>query len=53
MESFTGFGTYIVSFLVVLTVLVFVHAGTERVNVVYRRGDGAIGWIDPPERGTP
>ncbi|QRE75196.1 ribosome hibernation-promoting factor, HPF/YfiA family [Methylobacterium aquaticum] len=34
-------------------VLVFVHAGTERVNVVYRRGDGAIGWIDPPERGTP
>ncbi|GJD49180.1 Ribosome hibernation promotion factor [Methylobacterium crusticola] len=34
-------------------VVVFVHAGTERVNVVYRRGDGAIGWIDPPERGTP
>ncbi|MBY0297711.1 MAG: ribosome-associated translation inhibitor RaiA [Methylobacterium sp.] len=34
-------------------VLVFVHAGTERVNVVYRRTDGAIGWIDPPERGTP
>ncbi|WP_298957711.1 ribosome-associated translation inhibitor RaiA [uncultured Methylobacterium sp.] len=34
-------------------VLVFVHAGTERVNVVYRRSDGAIGWIDPPERGTP
>jgi regulator of sigma E protease len=25
MENFTGFGTYIVSFLVVLTVLVFVH----------------------------
>ncbi|MGY2050101.1 ribosome hibernation-promoting factor, HPF/YfiA family [Methylobacterium sp. JK268] len=34
-------------------VLVFVHAGTNRVNVVYRRSDGAIGWIDPPERGTP
>ncbi|ACA16651.1 sigma 54 modulation protein/ribosomal protein S30EA [Methylobacterium sp. 4-46] len=34
-------------------VLVFVHAGTDRVNVVYRRSDGAIGWIDPPERGTP
>jgi ribosomal subunit interface protein len=34
-------------------VVVFVHAGTDRVNVVYRRSDGAIGWIDPPERGTP
>ncbi len=29
-------------------VVVFHHAGTGRVNVVYRRGDGAIGWIDPP-----
>jgi ribosomal subunit interface protein len=29
-------------------VLVFHHAGTGRVNVVYRRHDGAIGWIDPP-----
>lgn len=29
-------------------VLVFRHAGTSRVNVVYRRGDGTIGWIDPP-----
>ena len=29
-------------------VVVFVHAGTGRMNVVYRRGDGAIGWIDPP-----
>lgn len=28
--------------------LVFIHAGTGRVNVVYRRGDGAIGWVDPP-----
>ncbi|MCJ2136607.1 HPF/RaiA family ribosome-associated protein [Methylobacterium sp. J-026] len=28
-------------------VLVFVHAGTGRINVVYRRGDGAIGWVDP------
>lgn len=27
--------------------LVFLHAGTGRVNVVYRRHDGAIGWIDP------
>ena len=29
-------------------VLVFLHAGSERVNVVYRRHDGAIGWVDPP-----
>ncbi len=29
-------------------VVVFVHAGTGRVNVVYRRRDGAIGWVDPP-----
>jgi ribosomal subunit interface protein len=28
--------------------LVFVHASTGRVNVVYRRSDGAIGWVDPP-----
>ena len=28
--------------------LVFLHAGTGRVNVVYRRSDGAIGWVDPP-----
>jgi ribosomal subunit interface protein len=29
-------------------VVVFHHAGTGRVNVVYRRHDGAIGWVDPP-----
>ena len=28
-------------------VLVFRHAGSGRVNVVYRRPDGNIGWIDP------
>ncbi len=28
--------------------LVFQHAGSARVNIVYRRTDGAIGWIDPP-----
>ena len=28
--------------------LVFHHAGTGRLNIVYRRTDGAIGWIDPP-----
>jgi ribosomal subunit interface protein len=29
-------------------VVVFLHAGTGRVNIVYRRRDGAIGWVDPP-----
>ena len=28
-------------------VVVFEHAGSRRVNVVYRRRDGAIGWLDP------
>jgi ribosomal subunit interface protein len=30
------------------TVMVFRHAGHGRVNIVYRRGDGNVGWIDPP-----
>lgn len=29
-------------------VVVFRHAGNGRMNVVYRRRDGNIGWIDPP-----
>jgi ribosomal subunit interface protein len=28
-------------------VVIFEHAGSGRVNVVYRRRDGAIGWVDP------
>jgi len=28
-------------------VVIFAHAGSGRVNVVYRRQDGAIGWLDP------
>lgn len=28
--------------------LVFRHAGHGRINVVYRRGDGHVGWVDPP-----
>ena len=28
-------------------VIVFRHAGTSKVNLVYRRRDGNIGWIDP------
>lgn len=30
-------------------VVVFRHANTGRVNVVYRRGDDNIGWIDAPD----
>lgn len=33
-------------------VVIFVHAGTGRVNIVYRRSDGAIGWVDPPAGGA-
>lgn len=29
-------------------VVVFQHGGTGRVNIVYRRGDGNVGWVDPP-----
>jgi ribosomal subunit interface protein len=32
-------------------VVVFRHAGHGRVNLVYRRPDGHIGWIDPPAIG--
>ena len=30
-------------------VMVFRHAGSGRVNLVYRRRDGNIGWIDPAQ----
>lgn len=29
-------------------VVVFRHAGHGRINIVYRRPDGHIGWVDPP-----
>src|SRR6266851_7599285 len=29
-------------------VVVFRHAGHGRINLVYRRADGHIGWINPP-----
>ena len=32
-----------------LPVLVFRNAGSKHLNVVYRRHDGHIGWIDPQE----
>lgn len=33
-------------------VLVFLHGGSGRVNIIYRRADGNIGWIDPPTVNT-
>lgn len=30
-------------------VIVFRHAGHGRINIVYRRPDGHIGWVDPPQ----
>jgi ribosomal subunit interface protein len=30
-------------------VVVFRHAGHGRINLVYRRADGHIGWVDPPK----
>ena len=31
-------------------VVLFRHAVSGRVNLVYRRADGNIGWVDPPEK---
>jgi hypothetical protein len=28
-------------------VVLFQHATSSRLNIVYRRRDGAIGWLDP------
>jgi len=28
--------------------LVFQHGSSGRVNIIYRRADGNLGWIDPP-----
>ncbi|MFJ5487538.1 ribosome hibernation-promoting factor, HPF/YfiA family [Hansschlegelia beijingensis] len=33
-------------------VVVFRHASHGRVNIVYRRSDGNVGWIDPPSGGA-
>lgn len=32
-------------------VVVFRNAGHGRMNIVYRRADGNVGWIDPPPAG--
>lgn len=29
-------------------VVVFQHGSSGRVNVIYRRADGNVGWVDPP-----
>ncbi|MBY0381493.1 MAG: ribosome-associated translation inhibitor RaiA [Xanthobacteraceae bacterium] len=29
-------------------VLIFQHGSSGRVNIIYRRSDGNLGWIDPP-----
>jgi ribosomal subunit interface protein len=34
-------------------VVVFRHAGHGRINLVYRRSDGHVGWIDPPALDQP
>lgn len=31
------------------TLVLFRNAGNGRLNIVYRRPDGNIGWIDPPQ----
>lgn len=31
-----------------VTVLVFLHGSSGRVNFIYRRSDGNVGWLDPP-----
>jgi ribosomal subunit interface protein len=28
--------------------IVFQHGGSGRVNIIYRRPDGNVGWVDPP-----
>lgn len=29
-------------------VVVFQHGSSGRVNIIYRRSDGNVGWVDPP-----
>ena len=28
--------------------MVFQHGSSGRVNIIYRRPDGNVGWVDPP-----
>lgn len=34
-------------------VMVFQHGSSGRVNVIYRRADGNVGWVDPPVTNEP
>ena len=29
--------------------LLFRNSGTQKLNMVYRRGDGTIGWVEPEQ----
>ena len=31
--------------------LIFTNAGNGVINVVYRRADGTVGWVDPDKTG--
>ena len=30
------------------TCIVFQHGSSGRLNIIYRRADGNVGWVDPP-----
>jgi len=34
-------------------VIVFQHGSSGRVNIIYRRPDGNVGWVDPPVVNSP
>ncbi len=57
-ESTAALRTYSVSEAVMeldmtgMPVVIFRHGATDRVNIVYRRSDGNIGWIDPAAKET-
>lgn len=34
-------------------IMVFQHGSSGRVNIIYRRPDGNVGWVDPPAIGEP
>ena len=34
-------------------VMVFQHGSSGRVNIIYRRADGNVGWVDPPATRDP
>lgn len=34
-------------------VMVFQHGSSGRVNIIYRRADGNVGWVDPPATQVP